>query len=559
MFRNIFQTVERCSLLLAGTEAVFPALSDVFSPIPRQFHRIDVKPFVRWSDTRELVLNPIKEEIFNSIVPKSNVIQELHELCGGAPDEVQLYCHHMYRSVEDGSSKRMSLAPQVFREVLREYRSNSSANADSVIAAIERLPDKLLFESKWVSRRKLTLEENIRVSILARELNRKQALPPEEKAQIRTEQVEGYQTLFNAGIIEINNVIRLAGAPLTAGFWKSFVEVERGKRWTWDDDSYPEDILFFVSVAMVEQCGALGELNISPCQDAIVALKTLRAGDVPGEFDEGMGEMITTCLFARDEKSTHVADVALQIISPAGKHNFHCRFLEKPDNELLADGFQSWIESNRSILKGNEISVSLVNFNRWMLPSEIELHRLGRISGYRIPSVFGLTEAERAVSLFAEGDLPGCMDTFSRMLRDKEAAYIRNNLAFCQLLAGDVKQCLENASKAVAVELEYMPLFEMNKGIAEFLLGKSDEAKKSLHNALKKLSEMDSEHNEANYVLVLESGGQAAKPRAELQLDVAILINLWRMGDLSREQLESRLVSISQEKAPRWLADFPEA
>ena len=31
MFRNIFQVVDHCSLLLAGTEAVFPALSEVFS------------------------------------------------------------------------------------------------------------------------------------------------------------------------------------------------------------------------------------------------------------------------------------------------------------------------------------------------------------------------------------------------------------------------------------------------------------------------------------------------------------------------------------------------
>src|SRR5207247_5237976 len=67
MFRNIFQIVEHCSLLLAGTEAVFPALSEVFSPIPRQFHRVDVKPFARWSDTLELVLHPIPKEILKDV------------------------------------------------------------------------------------------------------------------------------------------------------------------------------------------------------------------------------------------------------------------------------------------------------------------------------------------------------------------------------------------------------------------------------------------------------------------------------------------------------------
>lgn len=104
MFRNIFQVVEHCSLLLAGTEAVFPALSEVFSPIPRQFHRIDVKPFASWSDTLELVQRRLSKDIAKVIGPKRSTIRELHELCGRAPDEVQLYCHHMYRSVEDGST-----------------------------------------------------------------------------------------------------------------------------------------------------------------------------------------------------------------------------------------------------------------------------------------------------------------------------------------------------------------------------------------------------------------------------------------------------------------------
>jgi len=124
----------------------------------------------------------------------------------------------------------MSLSPQVFREVLREYRSNTPANVDAVLNAIERLPDKLLFKSNWLSRRNLSLEENIRVSVLCRELKHDKALSAEERAKVVAELTEGYRMLFEAGITEINNYIRLAGAPLTAGFWKSFVEVERGKR-----------------------------------------------------------------------------------------------------------------------------------------------------------------------------------------------------------------------------------------------------------------------------------------------------------------------------------------
>jgi hypothetical protein len=119
MFRNIFQIVDRCSLLLAGTEAVFPALSEVFSPIPRQFHRIDVKGFSSWLETMMLVRTPLVNAIRAEIGPELGVIEELHLICGGDPAEAQLYCHHMYRSVEDGSS---SISERSWRVQINKLR-----------------------------------------------------------------------------------------------------------------------------------------------------------------------------------------------------------------------------------------------------------------------------------------------------------------------------------------------------------------------------------------------------------------------------------------------------
>jgi len=555
MFRNIFQIVEHCSLLLAGTEAVFPALSEVFSPIPRQFHRIDVRPFARWSDTMELVVHPIPKELFDIIAPKQEVLMELHELCGGAPDEVQLYCHHMYRSVEDSSSKRMALTPQVFREVLREYRSNSSANVDAVLSAIERLPDKLLFESKWLSRKALTLDENIRVTVLARELQLNKSLSADERASVAGELTDGYKMLFDSGIIEVNNCIRLAGAPLSAGFWKSFVEVERGKRWIWDDDSFAEQLRYFITYSIGRACGSVGRVDISQGQDAVAALHALRSGKTPAEFDEGMSEMIVTALFSRDQKSACVADVNFQIDSPAGKQTFQCRYLEKAGQRLQQEQFQEWVDGHRTLLAGNEIAVVIVGFHRWELPSSDELHRLGRISGYRIPDVFGPHQTLQAASKFADGDVRGCMETFVRMLGDKEDAATRNNLAFCQILAGELGVGLENAAKALVSD--YAPLFELNKGIAEFLQGHVDKATQSLRNALQKLRESESADNEAVYVLVVEPSEKKVRSHGDLSVDAAILINLWRMGDLTRDELEKALTKRHPDKAAAWLTNFP--
>lgn len=559
MFRNIFQTVEHCSLVLAGTEAVFPGLSEVFSPIPRQFHRIDVKPFARWSDTMELVVRPIPKDLFDAIAPRSNALRELHELCGGAPDEIQLYCHHMYRSVEDGSSERMNLSPQVFREVLRAYRSNSSsANVDAVLNAIERLPDKLLFQSKWLSRRSLTLEENIRVSVLIRELKQDQPLSTDEKGQIVSELTAGYRMLFEAGITEIDNCIRLAGAPLSSGFWKSYVEVEKGKRWSWNSDSFAEHLRQPITFAIGKACGAAAHIETHNGDNAKQALGNLRAGIPVKDVDESMAEMIFTAMVARDAKATHAVDVSFHWESPAGRQSTQMRFVEKPDIEMLKGGVEKWLDTHKAMLAANEISFVITGFERWKLPSSEELHRLGYISGYHVPDAFGPTQGEQAVAKFGEGDIQGCLDTWARLLADKDDPQIRNNFAFCQIVTGDVAGGLENAAKAVAGD--YEPLYELNKGIATYLQGDVEAAKQCLLNALRELREAGNKYfSDAAYLLVLEPDLKWAKAHPDLLVEVAILINLWRVGDLPRAELETELSRLTPEKAKVLLDTFGSA
>jgi hypothetical protein len=533
---------------------VFPALSEVFSPIPRQFHRVEVKPFASWSDTKELILRPIPKDLHDTIVPESDTVEELHELCGGAPDEVQLYCHHMYRSIEDGSSTQMALSPQVFREVLREYRSNTPANVDAVLNAIELLPDKLLYESKWLSYRALTLEENIRGTILHRELELNKTLSVDERKNVANELTEGYSKLFEAGIIEKNNCINLVGAPLTAGFWKSFVEVERGKRWIWNDHSFADNLGQSIMKAIGMACEPAAHLNFTETRDAVIALQSLREGKVPGNFDEGMSLMIMSALYARERKVTYVADVTFQIDSPAGKQTLQCRFFEEPGQELRNEQFQEWIENHRVLMEGNNISIVISGYNRFELPSSVELHRLGRISGYRIPDVFGPMELEQAISLFTNGNIQGCMDIFSKMLEDKEEACIRNNLAFCQLLTGNIAMGLENVTKAIATV--YEPLYEMNKGMGEFLQQNVDEAKTSLRNALYQLRMLGYKYQlDTCYVLVLESAERKISAH-DLPLDAAILINLYRMGDFDKTELEKELTNLYPDNAQNWMAAF---
>jgi hypothetical protein len=555
MFRNIFQTVSSCSLLLAGTDAVFPVLSDVFSPIPRQFHKVDVRPFAHWSDTMQLVRKPLHDNQALELAPKSATIEELHDLCGGDPAEIQLYCHHMYKTIEDGFASTMALSPTVFREVLREYRAISSADVESVLNAIERLPDKLLFESKWLARRNLSVDENVRVEVLSRELANSSELVPEEHAAITSEISTGYTTLFQSGISEIENYIRLAGAPLTSGFWKSFVEVEKGKRWTWDDRSCGENLRAAVATAIGRACDATTQLELVFNGATLKSLDLLRRGEPVEEADESIMEMIVTAIVAKTVKATVAFDVVFHIESPAGRQSFRVRYLEDEKKAISPEFFNDWLKKHASLLTRNEISLKITEINRWTLPTSREVHRLGRILDFPIPDVLGSSEIEVAVEAFKKGKVQETRDAFAQMLADREDEQMRNNLAFCQILLGEFEEGRKNAERATKSD-EYEPLYELNLGVAQVLCGNESEGSISLDHALKAFDDPNKKFDPAValYVLLLDKTKIGVTFETDLPIDAAILINLAVLGKVEKSSLINRLAQLYPEKHSLWLS-----
>lgn len=195
------------------------------------------------------------------------------------------------------------------------------------------------------------------------------------------------------------------------------------------------------------------------------------------------------------------------------------------------------------MLAANEISFVITGFERWKIPSPEELHRLGYIAGYRISDKFGPPQGEQAISKFADGDIKGCMETFARMLADKDDPEIRNNLAFCQIITGDAAGGLANATQAVVGD--YEPLYELNKAVATALQGDVESAKQCLRNALNELhAHGDKYFTDAAYVLVLAPDLKTAGSQPALLVEVAVLINLWRIGDLPRTDFEAALTKL---------------
>ncbi len=546
MLRNIFQSVQSFSLILAGTEAIFPSISEVFSPVPRQFHRIDVKPFAHLSDTIDLIMKPLKAQKTKETAPDSDSMHDLHDLCGGDPSEVQLYCHHMYRMVEEGRASKMALLPQVFREVLREYRASAPANFETVMNSIDNLQDKYLFGSAFLSRRNVSCDENTQIETLARTLNKNATLSPEERNEVAWEIKQAYQALFKAGIIEDDNHMHLIGTPLTAGYWKSFVEVEKDKRWTWSDKSFGVFLQDIIASEITKALRAHGYLRMSTTDEAFSALQALRRGEAFPDFSEGFAGMIFIGMMAHFEKdkiSGAIIDIDFQMESPDGRQIFRCRCMEGKESPGNMESVEEWTRTKLDLLSSSGIVLSVTNFSKWILPTNNELHRLARIVESELPeAIFGPTEVEIAIAKFGEGQIDECVQIFSVLLKDKHEPVLANNLGFCELLLGRFEDGLQHVESALAIS--YDPLFELNKGLALFLTGKKDLGIDSLLHALDWVDQnKKNKYSDDNplYVLLLAPDSNTVRPIPEVPLLATLLMNLCLMGKLTKEDLQSKM------------------
>jgi len=116
--RNAFMEVDGYILVFSGTEKMFPALSDVFSPIPRFFKRIDVGNFKNIKETKECILKPLNEEERKCVDQTS--IADIHRITNGSPYEINLICHYMYRRWKEGKISKIGLSAEVLDDVLNE-------------------------------------------------------------------------------------------------------------------------------------------------------------------------------------------------------------------------------------------------------------------------------------------------------------------------------------------------------------------------------------------------------------------------------------------------------
>ncbi len=116
--RNAFMEMGGYILVFSGTKKMLPAISDVFSPIPRFFRRVNVENFKNIKETEECLLKPLNEEEKEAF--DRACIGEIYSITNGTPYEINLIAHYMYRRWKEGQNPKIELSPEALDDVLNE-------------------------------------------------------------------------------------------------------------------------------------------------------------------------------------------------------------------------------------------------------------------------------------------------------------------------------------------------------------------------------------------------------------------------------------------------------
>lgn len=124
--RNLLMDLSGLKLVMAGTEAMFPAMEDVFSPVPRQFVRVNVGNFRGPFDTYRAIDARLESKDLAWARPEMSVAMNIHRVTRGNPYQVMLLSHYAFKHTIDIENRsRLSLTAVALDDVARQLEEQN--------------------------------------------------------------------------------------------------------------------------------------------------------------------------------------------------------------------------------------------------------------------------------------------------------------------------------------------------------------------------------------------------------------------------------------------------
>lgn len=146
--RNIFMNMTGYMLVFAATDDFFPIMDEVFSPIMRQFKKVEIGPFKRGSDVADCILKPLEHlGISDSNVHKlvsTMFVSDVDKLSSRRPYEIQLICHTVFRRCQQGQVRRFGLDLKTLESIQQELASGQNIGQRPIIRSAKEVKRKTL-------------------------------------------------------------------------------------------------------------------------------------------------------------------------------------------------------------------------------------------------------------------------------------------------------------------------------------------------------------------------------------------------------------------------------
>lgn len=511
--RNVFMNTRGFMLVMTGTPDLFPVMDDVFSPIVRQFMKISVGEFKHEEQTKDCIRKPLEkigiypEDVFDFETLKD--VQEIHDLSGGRPYEIQLICHMLFRRVQSRRAGKMKLDLGVLEDVRKQLEISRDVTIRPTLVKVRNLAKRQLSALNLLCAcdGRATFEQIWAIEYIFHDEKRwtKDALEKELEYFVGAGILEDKRQVDGLGFRTYppEGIIKFAGDDFDKIYTKYFA---REQKIPLSFPDFPLEVHWQIRLRSflrrVEGLDSIAQFSpASTDVDLVNNIATRMASEGPDEEvfteDVALAEDIYFLMLAYQAKET-IPIVYVKLTLPWLKaHSWH--YTEDPNNTKSINACLRRLNPLRK--RASEVGGNLVVERKELrvVPVEMLAQRIATTSNERARSYIAARHVLRMVKEYIEqGNMKGALFDASLSYRydpNPEESSISNNLGYLFMAVGELDRARALLERAVDIcdKPEECAIANYNLGILEAKSGDLKSAMERIELSIEQAKNLDKE------------------------------------------------------------------